>query len=341
MITQIIEFLRNMIIYVATTLYQDGIYLLLSILIAVLMSVYINPKKIRKLFLRKPAYLVPGSVGVGAITPLCACGTMAVVFSLLTTALPWGPIMAFLVSSPLMSPDTFVLLAGFMSVKFAVALAVSSIILGLSAGFITNIIEKNTNYLYNQLRLKKEGSPDVNSVLQADKKIVPIKDLKNLKTDFCCISLQIPPTLTFREKYKIDKLLDNFYDLGIKKVLPLFSLFVAIAYLLKTYVPENWIIKMFSGDHFYSVPLAAIIGLPLYISDATIVPLLQVLKNAGASEGALLAFMISGPATSLGVIAGLNLIMKRKAILLYLGFILFGAILLGVGYDSILQACIK
>jgi uncharacterized protein len=337
MIKQIISFFSNMLIYVATTLYQDGLYLFISIFIAVLMAVYIDPAKIRKLFLKKPAYLVPGSVGVGALTPLCACGTMAVVFSLLTTALPWGPIMAFLVSSPLMSPDTFVLLAGFVGIKFAVGLTVTSIILGLAAGFITNGIEMNTTFLNGQLRLKKEVSPKLSSIEQSSKKSILLNNLKNFKTDFCCTTMLIPEKRSIMEKYKIDKMFVSFYDLGIKKVLPLFTLFVAIAYLLKTYVPESWIMTMFSGDHLYSIPLAAIIGLPLYISDATVVPLLQVLKNAGASEGALMAFMISGPATSLGVIGGLNLIMKKKAILLYLLFILLGAILLGLGYDALLM----
>jgi hypothetical protein len=152
----------------------------------------------------------------------------------------------------------------------------------------------------------------------------------------CCIAtLEAKPTLI--EKLKVKEIINSFIDLGIKKVLPLFILFVAIAYLLKTYVPDAWVMAIFSGDHFYSVPLASLIGLPLYISDATVVPLLSVLREAGASDGTLLAFMISGPATSLGVIGGLNIIMKRRAILLYIFFILAGSIVLGYGYDALLS----
>jgi uncharacterized membrane protein YraQ (UPF0718 family) len=65
--------------------------------------------------------------------------------------------------------------------------------------------------------------------------------------------------------------------------------------------------------------------------------LLTVLRDAGASEGTLLSFMISGPATSLGVIGGLNIIMKRRAILLYVFFIVAGSIMLGYGYDALLS----
>jgi len=97
-----------------------------------------------------------------------------------------------------------------------------------------------------------------------------------------------------------------------------------------------WVIALFNGSHWYSVPLASLIGLPLYVSDATIVPLLQVLKDAGASNGALLAFMISGPGTSLGVIAGLLVLLKKRALIIYLAYILFGAIMLGYLSELIL-----
>jgi hypothetical protein len=135
---------------------------------------------------------------------------------------------------------------------------------------------------------------------------------------------------------KLKKLIVNFFDLAIVKLLPLFVLFVIIAYLVKEYVPTEWIVTLFSGEHFYSIPLAALIGLPMYVSDATVVPLLQVLRDAGASDGAILAYMISGPATSLGVIGGLSVIMKRRAIILYVAIILVGAIVLGYGYDFVL-----
>ncbi len=121
------------------------------------MTVYVNAEKLRRFFYRKPGLLIPGSVATGALTPLCACGTMAVVFALVGSALPWGPIMAFLVSSPLMSPDTFVLLSGFMGVKFAIALTIASLILGLGAGYLTWIIERKTSFFDHQL-LKQKGS---------------------------------------------------------------------------------------------------------------------------------------------------------------------------------------
>lgn len=363
MISKILDGLSGVFNYLVHTLAANWFILLFGILVAVVITVYVDAEKTRKLFLRRPRFLIFGSVAFGAFTPFCACGTMAVVLSLISSTIPWGAIMAFLVSSPLMSPDTFVIFSGFMGIKFATALAVSSIIIGFGAGWITHIIEKRTQYLDNQLRLNGDSAKKPNQTIVLDKPLGNVPNFKAVslmvdekvansccsKAHFsqCCqeqfVSTDLEKRSMFEtlsnyiEKFKLKKFVSKFIELGIVKVLPLFVLFVIIAYVVKEYVPTEWVVALFSGKHFYSVPLAALIGLPMYVSDATVVPLLQVLRSAGASEGAILAYMIAGPATSIGVIGGLTIIMKRRAILLYLGIILIGSILLGYGYDLFLS----
>jgi len=82
---------------------------------------------------------------------------MAVAIAVLATALPWGPIMAFLVSSPLMSPSDFVLYAGLLGLQFAVAMTVASLAMGLAAGYISHWLEENTHYFDGEIRF--DGSP--------------------------------------------------------------------------------------------------------------------------------------------------------------------------------------
>lgn len=348
MYSQILNFISELIIYALNSVWHNGIYLLISILIAAAISVYMDAEKLRKIFLNKPKSLILGSVGFGALTPLCACGTMAVVLSLLSTTLPWGPIMAFLVSSPLMSPDTFIMMAGFVGVKFAVALALSSVLLGISAGYITHLIENKTNFLDGQLRIAKVSDPKIENVNISSPAICSDNcNKESISINKCCSNANSlvltadPITIenrlhTLILKLKIRQFGKSLYDLGIKKILPLFIIFVMIAYLITKYVPTEWIINLFSGKHFYSVPLAALIGLPLYVADASVAPLLQLLRDSGASYGAILAFMITGPGTSLGVLGGLSIIMKRKAVLLYVLYILTGAIIAGYTYDLLL-----
>jgi uncharacterized membrane protein YraQ (UPF0718 family) len=246
---------------------------------------------------------------------------MAVVFSLVSTTLPWGPIMAFLVSSPLMSPDTFILLTGFMGLKFAIMLTMASIVLGLVVGYLTWFIEK-TGFLENQLQILVKTPKSETSMVSTCGCTQPL--LAETKKQ------KVPVWIT---TLKISEFATQFFELGIKKIMPLFALFVIIAYLVKMYVPTEWIVTLFSGDHFYSVPLASMIGLPLYVSDATLVPFLQVIREAGASNGAITAFMIAGPGTSLGVIGGLLILLKKRAIFLYVAFIFLGSVATGYLVD--------
>ncbi|MGE5678806.1 MAG: permease, partial [Pseudomonadota bacterium] len=92
---------------------------------------------------------------------------------------------------------------------------------------------------------------------------------------------------------------------------------------------------LFGARTFYAVPLAAIIGLPLYITTDSGIPIIQSMLQSGASEGAMLAFMIAGSATSAWVIAGLSTFLKKRAILLYVGFVMTGGILTGYLLDFI------
>ena len=178
MISKILDGLLGAFNYLLQTLAANWFILLFGILVAVAITVYVDVEKTRKLFLRRPRFLIFGSVAFGAFTPFCACGTMAVVLSLISSTIPWGAIMAFLVSSPLMSPDTFVIFSGFMGVKFATALAVSSVVIGLGAGWITHLIEKRTKYLDNQLRLSGNKEIKKESILSNK----PEKNVANLKT---------------------------------------------------------------------------------------------------------------------------------------------------------------
>jgi len=132
----------EMIMTVAVRLEHNWIPLSVAILVAAIMKVYISPEKLKTLLLKKAHMSIWASVAFGAFTPLCACGTMAVIIGMLTTTLPWGPIMAFLTSSPLMSPDGFILLAGIIGLKFAIAVALASIVTGLGYCRHCNFPEK-------------------------------------------------------------------------------------------------------------------------------------------------------------------------------------------------------
>ena len=316
------DLLKETIGYVMGTLIHNAPVLAFGMLIAAGIAVYVDPEKLRMLFMRKAKVSIAGSVAFGAFTPFCACGTMAVIVSMLTTSLPWGPIMAFLTSSPLMSPDEFILISGIVNVRFAVALTAASVIIGIGSGYITHFIEKNTSFLKNQERFAAyEAASTCCGSSRAEEAGCGCQCGTSVKTE------------GFIERYKLRELSRVFYEIGIKKVLPYFSIFAAIGFLINKFVPAEIIMRYLGAENIFAVPLMALIGLPLYVSGASSIPVINALIEGGASQGALLAFMITGPGTSAGVLAGLVTIMKKRAIGLYVAYLLVFAVILGYLFE--------
>jgi uncharacterized membrane protein YraQ (UPF0718 family) len=315
------KLLTEMMMEVIGSLIHNCVPLSLAILIVAIMTVYIEQEKLKQALLRKTHISIWASVAVGAFTPLCACGTMAVIIGMLTTTLPWGPIMAFLTSSPLMSPDGFIMLTGIISLKFAIALTIASIVIGLGSGYLTHLIEKKTDFLKNQTRFSKK--PQVQTCACTDAVPIPEQVGTNI-------------FLGFLKKIKWWEIAKALMNIGVKKILLFYSIFVAVGFLINYFVPTSIIVALFSAKNFFAVPLAALIGLPIYVSTESSIPLIKALMAGGASGGAMLAFMITGPGTSAWVVAGIATIMKKRAVILYVLFLLAGGILLGYLYDLLL-----
>lgn len=309
------ELLYNTLLYVVQTLKHNALWLMLGIGTASVIRVYLDPEKLKHRLTKSSGASIPGSVAFGAFTPFCACGTMAVVVAMMTTVLPWGPIMAFLTSSPLMSPDFFILLSGVVSLRFAIALTVASIGIGLTAGIVTYYIEANTSWLTGQARFTQTEPTFVFAAATAG--------------GGCCT--EKPNT----DPYKLKELFDTVVNVGLKKVLVYFSVFAAVAYWINQFVPTSLITSLFGSNNLFAVPIAALLGIPLYVSGSSSLPLINTLLAGGASGGVLLAFMITGPGTSLGAIAGIMTIMKKKAVGLYVLYIFIGAVTAGYLYNLI------
>lgn len=354
-----INLIKDTILYVLNTLMHDAVPLAFGIIVASILNVYIDPEKFRALLMKRKKVSILGSVAFGVFTPFCSCGTMAIIVSMLTTVLPWGPIMAFITSSPLMSPDLFVMLSGIISLKFALALTISSIFIGVSAGYISHYLEKHTSFFDNQIRFtnKEMTGEAINnlSCCSSSKTVMPKRLISSkfskpikLKKSYCSATMEkdilpntcCPSTLkithsdeicctqddnreitNFIKKYKLKQLLNVFINLGLKQILLYFSGLAAVGHFINRFVPTSVIMSLFGSKNLFSVPLAALIGIPLYVSDAGSIPLIKTLMTSGASVGA---------------IVGSFTIMKRKAVLFYVSMLLLSAILLGYLYNCLL-----
>ncbi|GLC31904.1 permease [Clostridium omnivorum] len=351
------KFITEILLSIWHYLSADWLILLIGITLAVTMNVYVDSNKLRNLLTNKSGASIPGAVLFGALTPLCACGTMAVLLSMFVTAMPWGPVMAFLISSPLSSPSEYMFETAFFGSKFATAVLITSAILGLIAGFLANLLEKKTNFFKDQFRFVKDKgescctvSSNAAKTLKSFKKsdnasancCTPNKELvvkssavlkfkkAAIKNQACCTEQTSEKNhIGFIQKYKLDRLARKFVNIGLKKILFYFVIFIAIGRIVEMIIPQSFIMALFSADKAYSIPLAATIGLPLYLNDSSALPLLKSFINSGAGQGVVLAFIITGKATGVPVIAGMATFIKKRAMLFYIGAVYIGGILAG------------
>jgi uncharacterized membrane protein YraQ (UPF0718 family) len=343
-----------------TSLAHNWLALALAIVIAAIMKVHADPRRLERAMARRRHAAILGSVAAGAFTPLCACGTMAVVLGMLTATVPWAPVMAFLTSSPLMSPDGFVLLTGLIGLEFALAVALASVVIGIGSGYLTHLVETRTGWLRNQTRFAAgasapEASACACAVPQAARvgaEACACSPAPAPGVERCCAPEGVPATdgaavvastyapfstlASLVARLRLPETVRALRDVGAKQILVSFALFVGVGYLINRLVPVEYIGALFGKGHVYSVPFAALVGLPFYVTTESSVPIIQSLLQGGASKGAMLAFMITGPATSAWVVAGLATFMRPKAIALYVGLILAGGILSGYGYEAFL-----
>jgi len=295
---------------VLTTLAHNWPFLLAGTVIAAVLQWKLDAQRVGVWLQRHRGGSVVTATGLAVTTPLCSCGTMAVVLGMMASTVPWAPIVAFMVASPLTSPTELVYSAGLLGWPFAATFFGASIILGLAGGFAAMVLERR-GWFAGQAR-----------VAAADKCCA-------LAADSCCGA--VPPAARGA--------VDFVRETGAvgARLLALFLVFAFLGYGLNNLIPASWVPALFGSGRVWSVPLAATLGLPLYVNTEASLPLVRTFLDNGATSGAALAFLITGAGTSVGAVAGALAIAKVRVIGLVVGTLWMGAIVFGLGYDVLVR----
>ncbi len=280
--------------------------LLLSILVSVVLKLYVNQEKVARFLSRNTRNSVLTSTAMAVGTPFCSCGTTAVVLGMMASTIPWAPIVAFLVASPLTSPQQMIYSAGLFGWPFAIAFMVASILLGLIGGFVAALAEKH-GWLDGQARLNSRKGT---------------------------VSLRSQSVDVSQSRVTAKQFASTAFDLTWKLFL-MFMGFSFIGYFLNGLVPQGWIETIFGTGNFFSVPLAALLGLPFYVNTEASMPMVRAFLDSGMSQGAALAFLITGAGTSIGALTGALTIARWRVISIVLAVLVVGAIAFGGMYDLI------
>src|SRR5206468_3248181 len=149
-----LELVTKTLMQVMVTFSHTWPYLGLSVLVAAALKVHVEPARLRAWLARHQRASVIGAIGLAVLTPLCSCGTMALVLAMLTTSMPWAPIVAFMVASPLTSPGQLLFTAGLFGWTFAGFHFSVAILLGFAGAAAAAVLESR-GWLANQMRLAR------------------------------------------------------------------------------------------------------------------------------------------------------------------------------------------
>ncbi len=148
----IISLLQYTLTKVIETFAHNWYLLLISIIVSAALKLYMDQEAIGRYLRRNAKNSVLVSTAVAVATPFCSCGTTAVILGMIASTVPWAPIVAFMVASPLTSPQELFYSAGLFGWPFATAFFVASILLGLVGGAVASLSESR-GLLKNQARL--------------------------------------------------------------------------------------------------------------------------------------------------------------------------------------------
>jgi uncharacterized membrane protein YraQ (UPF0718 family) len=280
------------------------LFLGISLIVALLLT-YIPQEKLRQWLTRRGVWgNVLGAV-VGSLTPFCACSTIPMTLGMLNAGAPFGPIMSFVIASPLLNPIIISMVWALMGIKacllyFAVTF-VGSILFGIG-------LEKMGGaHFVKRVRLKPSccGGPQPS---EAE-----------------------PATFSQRLKTAASSAWDDF-----RSVLIYLLIGVAIGAAIYGYIPQVLVTNLAGPGNPFAIPIAAIIGVPLYIRAETAIPIGLALAQKGMSMGAVMALIIGGAGMAIPEMAMLASIFRKRLVAAMVVVIWTTAVVAGYLFNAIL-----
>ena len=312
-----LELLTKTLTQVVITFSHTWPYLALSVLIAAILKVHVEPGRGRAWLNRHQKASVVGAVGLSVTTPLCSCGTMALVLAMLATSMPWAPIVAFMVASPLSSPGQLLYTAGLFGWTFAAFHFAAAIVLGFVGAGAAALLE-SAGWLANQTRLGRPGLAPIAGGSDAGLAVVEAPAVSGF-------TRRLP-------QYGRAVLVES------RRLAPLFFAFAFIGYLINNLVPAAWVTALFGSGQAWGVVLAATFGLPLYVNSDASLPLVRSFLDSGASPGAAMAFLLTGAGTSVGAVVGALTIARWRVLAVVVATLWIGAVITGYAFDALLAS---
>ncbi len=239
---------------------------------------------------------------LGVVTPFCSCSAVPLFIGFVTTGVPLGVTFSFLVSAPMVNEVALVLLFGLFGWKVAG--------LYLGTGLLISIL---AGWTIGRLKLEKWVEPWV------------------YQTPVGAATAEERVTWVARGRFGLDAVRDI-----VGKVWLYVALGIAVGAGIHGYVPEGFLASFMGKDTWWAVPVAVLLGVPMYSNAAGIIPVVQALLGKGAALGTVLAFMMSVIALSLPEAIILRKVLTLKLILVFFGIVALGILIVGYVFNLVM-----
>ncbi len=288
---------------------ESAPYLVLGLAIAGLMKALIPADWMQRQLGGRSRWNIVKAAFIGAPLPLCSCGVVPAALGLRRAGASKGSTVSFLVATPETGPDSislsYVLLGPFMAVARPVAAVASAVAAGLMVRH-----EEQSEVLTKSISSSCCGSQTVEK-----------------KASTCCdtqTAISQSKTGVWQStkeglNYSFGKLLD---DIAVWLLIG-----IAVAAAIQTYVPTAWLAEW--GQGWTAMLLMAVIGVPMYICASASTPIAAGFLAAGVSPGAVLVFMLAGPATNIGTLGIIRKELGQQSLVAYLTGVVGTALVLG------------
>lgn len=273
------------------------IFILLSVLIfgITYIQTYFPPERTKRILSRYSG-ISANTLGalLGTVTPFCSCSSIPIFIGFTNSGLPISVSFSFLLSSPLVDIASIILLASIFNWKIAIAYVGVGLILAVFCG---TLIGKMKMEKYIETYVTESG----------------VTELSNDKR-----------TMGERIQISTEQVLWI-----IRQVWLYIFLGVGIGAGIHNWIPQEWITALLGSDHWYSVPLATFVGIPIYADIFGALPIAEALVARGAGLGTALSFMMGVTALSLPSIIMLKKVVKPRLLGIFVGITASGIILIG------------
>ena len=265
----------------------------------------------------------------GIPLPVCSCGVIPLATSIKKSGASKGATLSFLISTPITGIDSILATFGMFGWVFTIYRVITSMFIAMIAGILTNIFDKEVE----KPKFSMAGNVNNFGVMpQGFSLHVDKEDEEEIKS--CCSTSSSCSTNNTSNKFSFTKAMRYAFVTLLGDIAKPLLWGLLLGALITTFIPDNLgeILKEYS---WLSYLIAIAIAVPMYVCATASLPIAAGLMLGGVSAGAAFVFLSAGPATNTVTIGVVKKMLGTKSLYIYLGSIIFGSIIFGLGLDYV------